>query len=168
MTKYWKVGLAAVFVAVLAVTGLSVAYAQGNSPVDGAALGPWGPGYGAGPGTGPLAEYREVIHQALADELGISVDAFEQAIEDGQTLADLAEEYDVDLAALRTAMQEARADALAQAVEDGVITQEQADWMSDHPFAVRARRLAQCDGDGPMGVGPMGAGPMGRGGFRGR
>lgn len=161
MSKFWKVGLAAVFVAVLAVTGLGVAYAQGNPPVDGAAFGPWGPRFGSGPGTGPLAEYREVIHQAVADALGISVDEFEQAIEDGQTLADLADEYDVDLADLRSAMEEGRADALAQAVEDGVITQEQADWMSDHPFAMRARRLAQCDGDGPMGVGPMGRGRFG-------
>ncbi|MGA9531755.1 MAG: hypothetical protein WBR18_03485 [Anaerolineales bacterium] len=168
MRKYWKVGLAAVFVAALAVTGMGVAYAQGNAPVEPAALGPWGPQGGRGPGVGPLAEYRDVIHQALADTLGISVDTFEQAIDDGQTLVDLADEYDVDLADLRTAMEEARAEVLDQAVDDGVITQVQADWMEQHNLRMRARRNAACDGDGPMGEGPMGDGPMGRGGRRGR
>lgn len=160
MSKFWKVGLAAVFVAVLAVTGLGVAYAQGGPPEAAAALGPWGPQAGRGPGTGPLSEYRDVIHQAVADALGISVDTFEQAIDDGQTLADLADEYDVDLADVRAAMLEARADVLDQAVEDGVITQQQADWMQEHSLRMRAQRFAGCDGDGPMGDGPMG--PRGR------
>jgi hypothetical protein len=156
MSKFWKVGLAAVFVAALAVTGLGVAYAQSDGPAVPAALGPWGPQAGRGPGDGPLAEYRDVIHQALADALGISVDTFEQAIEDGQTLVDLADEYDVDLADLRAAREEGRAEALSQAVDDGVITQVQADWLEQHNLRLRAQRFAGCDGEGPRGDGPMG------------
>jgi hypothetical protein len=154
MSKYWKWGVAAALVAALGIVGPGVALAQGNTPETPPGLGPWGPG--VGPGAGPLAEYRDVIHQALADALGISVDDFEAAIADGQTLVDLADEHDVDLADLRDTMEQVRADALAQAVDDGVITQEQADWMQEHGLRMAGRRLANCTGTGPMGNGGLG------------
>ena len=51
----------------------------------------------------------------------------------GRTLADLADKAGVELQAVRDAVEAARTqamkDAIAQAVEDGDLTQEQADWL---------------------------------------
>jgi hypothetical protein len=56
----------------------------------------------------------------------------EAARAEGKTLYELAEELDVDLAEVRAAMQTAHAEALAQAVADGLITEEQAQAMLAH------------------------------------
>ncbi len=97
----------------------------------------------------------------LAGALGITVEELEAAHEEGKTLTDLMIDAELDATTVRDNLREAHADALAQAVEDGVITQEQADEMGD--------------GHGqPMPFGkdimPRGRMPMrgrGRGGFRG-
>ncbi|MHB0922400.1 MAG: hypothetical protein ACYC3H_00340 [Bellilinea sp.] len=75
-----------------------------------------------------------ILHDAMievyAEELGISVDDLNVKLASGETLADIAfaagltaEEFTV----LRT---DARTAAVAQAVADGSLTQEQADWMA--------------------------------------
>ena len=154
MSKWIKFVGVAVLAAAFVVGGVTVASAQGDNPTDKPALGPWGPqnGRGPGPGMGLMAEYSDVIHEALAETLGISVAEFEEARDEGLRLLDLAEEYDVDLDELFEAMEAARAEVLEQALEDGVISQEQYDWMSDRPARPGGvgARMGQCDGDGPM------------------
>ncbi len=133
-------------VAVVAFVGISVAYAQGPGGRNG-----HGPREG---GMGLMAVDPELMHARLADALDMSVEEFEAAIADGQTLYTLAQEKGVDFADLREVMEEAHADALAQAVADGRISQEQADWM-----------LSRSPRAGAFGQGAHG--PMGMGGFGG-
>ncbi len=152
MNKYLKiVGVVAV-VAVIALVGAAVAFAQ--TPPDGA--GPWN-GWGHGNGMGLRAADEEVMHAKIAEALGITVDEFEAALAEGKTPYILAQELGVDFAEVRAAMQAAHAEALAQAVADGKITQEQADWMLSHQAQMGARHA--------YGIGPVG--PMGRGAHMG-
>jgi predicted DNA-binding protein (UPF0251 family) len=90
---------------------------------------------------------RDVIKEAIAETLGITVDELEAARASGTPLSDLADAAGVTLDDVHTAAQTAREAMIAQAVADGVLTQEQADQL-----------LAM---DGLCGHGPHG----GRGGF---
>jgi hypothetical protein len=96
----------------------------------------------------------------LAQALGISVEELDAARAEGKTLRDLIADSELDAETLREKLQEAHEAAIAQAVEDGVITQEQADDMADgmgrgHKFG------------GPMRPDSEG-GFRGRGGFKGQ
>jgi polyhydroxyalkanoate synthesis regulator phasin len=62
----------------------------------------------------------------LAEQLGMTADELQAELEAGKTIAELAEEKGVDLDAARI---EAMKERIQQAVEDGKMTQEQADWM---------------------------------------
>jgi len=144
VSKVMKTAIPLVAVAALALS-VGVAFAQEEPPE---------PPYGRG----LMASYDDVIHQALADALGISLTEFEAARVEGKTLVELADTYDVEVAVLFDVMQSARAEALAQAVEDGTISQEQADWMLARQGSRRG--LGVCDAMGPRAGG--GGGPIGR------
>jgi len=66
-------------------------------------------------------------HSSMAERLGITIDELQAARAEGKTLADLAEELGIDLEEIRAGMRGVDAEALQQAVEEGRITQEQAD-----------------------------------------
>jgi hypothetical protein len=86
------------------------------------------PGYGMMGGV-----YQDEMHAAIADALGMSVEELEQAMwEDGKTIWQLADERGISEDEFLAALQEAHDSVLAQMVADGVITQEQADWMAEH------------------------------------
>jgi formaldehyde-activating enzyme involved in methanogenesis len=89
----------------------------------------------------------------LAEALGMSVEELQAAYENGQTLSDLLQERNLDAVTVRDRLQAAYQDALAQAVQDGVITQEQADEL-------------QAGRGWDLGLGMPNLG--GRGGFSGR
>jgi hypothetical protein len=72
------------------------------------------------------------MHAAIADALGMSLDAFETAVADGETPATLAAERGIELADLQAAMDAVHNAAFEQAVADGLISQEQADWILSH------------------------------------
>lgn len=88
-----------------------------------------------------IQQVREEVQQAgleaAAELLGMTPDELEDALWGGKTLADLAEEANVPLSDLRTAVEEATQAArqaavrevLAQLVENGRITQARADWI---------------------------------------
>jgi hypothetical protein len=117
----------------------------------------------------------------LAEALGMTVEDLQAAYQEGETLTDLLNENGLDAETARDKVQEAYAAALAQAVEDGVITQEQADEMQngmgrgfdgpmlrprpDGDFGRRdwGRRIKPDWGDDADGEGPSV-----RGGFPGR
>lgn len=90
----------------------------------------------------------------LAKALGMSLEDLQAAYAGGETLTTLMNAKGLDAAAVREKLQTAYTDALAQAVEDGVITQEQADEMSQ-------------DGHGFGRMPGMGMPFEGRGGGRG-
>jgi hypothetical protein len=63
----------------------------------------------------------------LASALGMSVEDLQAALEDGARLPALIEELGLDPAAVHESVQAARAEAIQQAADDGVISQAQAD-----------------------------------------
>ena len=82
---------------------------------------------GMGCGNGRFLEHREQMNEIIADALGITVEELQAAQADGKNLPALAEELGVDITVVQEALKIARVEALEQAVEDGTITQEEAD-----------------------------------------
>jgi len=135
MKKVWiGIVLVGVLVAAFAATGLVLAQAgapqgtQGNSQFGMGLHGMMANSQGlARTGEGPLHDYMVA---AFADQLGLTVDEINQRLSDGEHMVDIALDQGLTLDEFRALMLDIRAQALEQAVADGVITQEQADWMS--------------------------------------
>ncbi len=102
----------------LAIVGGSVAFAQG--PRDG-----WGampPG-----GIRPPRFDADGVREALADALGMTPEALDEALQGGKSLFEIAKEQGVYMADVEAQLDEALAERIEQAVEEGTLTQEQAD-----------------------------------------
>jgi hypothetical protein len=120
---------------------------------------------------------REEVHQAglaaAAEVLGMTPDELSDQLWGGKTLAGLAEEANVELGDVRAAVEEAtrairqeRIEAfVAQQVENGRMSQEQADWImqgiENGWFGLR-RFMDRFDGFGEDGFGPGFGRGMGR------
>ena len=94
---------------------------------------------------------KEATQEAAADALGMSVEELEAAREEGTKLDELAEEAGVEVDAVKEAVEAARAEAIEDALADGTITEEQAEFLLEHG-----------------GRGDCGPGGKGRGGRGGR
>ena len=105
-----------------------------------------GPGKMGGPPP-QLEGLKEATEAAVAETLGMTVEELQAAHEAGQTMPDIAKEKDVHVADIQAAAETAKQGFIEQAVADGTLTQEQADFMLEHK-------------GGPGGPG----GPGGRGG----
>lgn len=140
-------GLAALVLVVLAVALVTTGVAAAQEP-------PTDPGPGPH-GTGLMSQYSEGMHGAIAEALGLTADELYAMRASGQTLAEIAAEQGVELEDVWAAQQAARAEVLAQMVADGVITQEQADWMLERmgSHAAFGMGYGQRMGGGP-GYGP--------------
>jgi len=150
VSKFLKVGLPVALVGVIALAGATAAFAQAEPPQPPYA----GRGPGRGPGGGLLAEYNDILHAKLAEALGMSLSDFEAARAEGTPLAALAAEQGVSLEDLREVMLEARSEMIQEALADGVITQEQSDWMLQRGALGHGPGAGQglCDGTGPHGA----------------
>jgi hypothetical protein len=140
--------IVALLVIALGVVGVGVAFAQGGQP-------PVGQG-----GYGWMHDY---VEQALAAQLGLSEKQVEDQFAAGKPMYQIALDNGIKQEDLANVMNEVHKDAFAQAVKDGVITQERADWMLQ-----RMENMSQ-NGYGP-GNCPMHNGqgvPAGRGQGRG-
>jgi hypothetical protein len=108
---------------VIGVVGATSAYAQSPSNV---------PLHGDSPGGGGRGLGLEGL-QAAAEALNMTSDELISALRSGKTLEDLANEEGVDLQVVQDAIQAAHATAMReriqQALGDGTITQEHADWL---------------------------------------
>src|SRR3989304_1629510 len=141
MNKYSKILVVAPVDGVGALVGVAGVFAQPPAPTQ--TPGGFGPGMvggegrmggGSGPGWmgggfGLMAEYRDLIHTQIAEALGLTLDELNAELAAGKTPFVIAQEKGIDFAKVQEAMQAAPAEALKQAVEDGKLTQEQADWM---------------------------------------
>ena len=116
--------------------------------------GPGGPG-GHG---GQRGEHLDVV----AETLGMTADEVREAVSGGQTIAELAEAQGVALQDVADALVAAKAEHLQQAVEDGRLTQEEA----DEKLAHMEENILEHLESGERGPGGPG-GPGGRGGKRG-
>lgn len=169
--KKWLIGAGIAFVAIGLVVG-GAAFAASRTAAVSERVRTYqgvpfmGGRQGANP-RGPMGEMgfggrlHDIVFEALADGLGLSVDELQAKITEGHSLSQIAGDAGVTEAELPELMQEVRAAALATAVAEDVITQEQADWMAQHPFALRllgAMRGGWSDGGhGPMGGRRFGA-----------
>jgi len=92
----------------------------------------------------------------------MTVEEFEAAQEAGKRLPEIAEEQDVEVTAVAEAVKAAFEEAVAQAVADGAITQEQADQLLSREGNFRNGGPRQGDRRG----GPRGGGKGSSGGER--
>ena len=112
--------LVALVVTVLAGVGVSSVYAQSSlQPL----------AHGRGPGGGLSLTGLQVA----AEQLGMTTDELIASLQSGQTLEEIAQEKGLDYAELQAAIQQeaqtALRDRIEQAVSDGTISQEKANWL---------------------------------------
>lgn len=92
-------------------------------------------GFGLGRGLG-IRGGDSATYDLLAEKLGLTPTELFEQLHDGKTLAEIAEAQGVDLQAIQDEIQDelkatrvqAMKDKIAQAVTDGDMTQEEADW----------------------------------------
>jgi len=129
-------GITAAFVTVLALGLTGFAYAQDTQPVcpncseDG-----WmgkGAGFRGQVVDGEYGPMHEYMVSAMAEALGITPEELEAAHAEGKTAWAIAQEQGKSYDEFLALMQAARSTAFQQMVADGVISQEQADWMLSH------------------------------------
>jgi len=186
MKKWYLFGVLALVAALtLIVSGVALAqdetppapetpyYGPGmmNRPYDGE-RGGWA-GRGAGRGgwgmsggyyaTGEYGPMHDAMMGAFAEAFGLSQEELEARQAAGETMWEIAEAQGFSAEEFASLMTEARSEALEQAVAEGTITQEQADWM------IQRMAQRQAYGYGPGSSACTGSGPTGspRGGARG-
>lgn len=143
--------------AALAIVLLGAAVAMPAFAQEPTLPGAYGPGGCGGFG----GEYGGML-DILAEVLGMTPEEIFAELEAGKTIAEIAADQGVELAELVDALIAPRAEALAQAVEDGRLTQEQADWLLEHMREGLEWRLS----NNVFGFGGFGGFGM-RGGHRG-
>jgi hypothetical protein len=135
--------------------GVTAVFAQEPEPGVEPPAGEMGPGRGPGGFVGRLVDGGWETFDLVAETLGLTPVEFFTELHDGKRVEEIAEEQGVEMEELIEVVQNARQEAMRarieQAVENGNMSQEQADWL-----------LEGLD----KGYGPMGRGgrPGGRGG----
>jgi len=76
----------------------------------------------------------DIIHENLAIELGITPADMAARLADGESVFDIALSLGYDAGSFSEIMTQVRIDALAQAVDLGLLTQDQADWLASRGF----------------------------------
>jgi len=157
MKKTLSIALVLAAFAGLAVAG--VAYAQGPQPTTP------GAGYGAMMSQGQVGPLHEYMVAAYAEQLSLSVDEINSRLAAGERMYDIALSTGVTAEEFPALMQTVRSAAIEAALADGVITQEQAEWMQAHAFGRGGYGQGMGAGQGACG----GTGiPFGTGMQRGR
>jgi hypothetical protein len=151
-------------VAALVVLGVGVASAQGPTPYA---------------GNGPMAQngggwMHDYVEQALAAKLGLTEKQVEDQLAAGKPMYQIALDQGIKQEALTDFMNGVHKDAFAAAVKDGVVTQEQADWMLQRMQSRGGYEMGNCpmqNGQGGQvnggGYGPGMMNGNGRGMMRG-
>jgi hypothetical protein len=128
--KYgWMIGALVIALLAVGVYGTTTVFADDNNPpIPFGGRGPGGPG---GPHGGRGLDGAAL--EAVAGVLNMSTDDLSAALESGKTLQELADEAGVDIQEIHDALsavrEESMRERIAQALEDGTITQEHADWL---------------------------------------
>jgi hypothetical protein len=166
-----KIGIGIVVALIVAAVGVGVVLAQGSTPVTEIpteASDPVGPRGDHGPGGrggkhGPMGGGQLDI---VAEALGMTTEELREALAGGQTIADLAEAKGVALEDIAAALVAEHAEHLQQAVEDGRLTQEEADERIAEMQTKILEQLESGEFGGPAGPGAPGGcgGPGGMGG----
>jgi len=117
---------AALAVVLMGAAVVVPAFAQEETPPAQAPFGCQGKGFGLGGGSWTMFD-------TVAEALGLTPEEFFAELRAGKTLEEIAEEQGVEIEAVQDAIKAARVEAMRegieQAVENGRISQEQADWL---------------------------------------
>jgi uncharacterized protein (DUF433 family) len=105
---------------------------------------------------GPMHTY---MVDAIAEKLGLTSEDVQSRLAAGETMWQIASSTGLSDDQVRTALEEAHDSALDKAVEAGLLTQEQADWMDQH-----MEQMWTTNGGMPCQGGAAGAARMGPGG----
>jgi hypothetical protein len=161
-----------VIVAVVALAVAGFAYAQEPQPTQPV---PFGQGYGPGmmgrggrmgrggmmggwnqSGDGQYGPMHEYMVGAMAEALGMTDEDLDGELATGKTMWQVAEAKGLSVEEFQNLMVDARQAAVAKMVADGVLTQEQADWMLSRMQGMWGQGGAQ--GGCPMHGGGYGGG----------
>lgn len=133
------------------------AYAQSPTPTSPTgSQTPWGHAWGR------VCQGAGVVSDAITELLGMTQEEIYAERAAGKTLSEIAAEQGMTDQQLIDAMLSGQQVAIAQAVDDGRLTQEQADWMLAKMEAMAPFKLSN-----PIGPGGMHAAGGGMGGMRG-
>lgn len=102
---------------------------------------------------------HERVWTAVAKKLGLTTTELNTAMQNGQTVAHLAQAKGVSLDGLKTAALDALKPSFVELVKQGVMTQQQVDWMLDHMDDMPMFNFEQGFGPGMMGGWQNGAAP---------
>lgn len=94
---------------------------------------------------------HEQVWTAVAKKLGLTYAELNTALQNGQTVAQLAQAKGISLDALKAAALDAMKSSFAALVKQGVMTQQQADWMLDRMDDMPMFNFDQGFGPGMMG-----------------
>lgn len=153
----WILAIVAIVALTVGITGY--AYAQGGQPPLNSDS-PYGPGSGRGRGgmmggyNGEYGPMHESMVTAFSDVTGLSVEEIESRHDAGETMWDIAADAGLSEDEVYELMLAARETALEDAVENGWVTEEHAEWMLE--------RMSQM-GNGDYGYGGCGGRGRGRG-----
>lgn len=101
---------------------------------------------------------HEAVWKAIAEKLGLTAEELTAQFESGKTLAEIAQERGVSTSDLAATMESAMKAGLEQAVQEGALTQEQADLMLQHMDG-QYEWMIENMSEGMMGAGPGMMGP---------
>jgi hypothetical protein len=134
LRKIWII-VGVLGVAALALGAAGLAYAQSETPPPFMNPG-YGPGmmggrvrHGGGLANGEESLYHESMLESFAEALGIAIDQLEARLESGEMMWQIAEEEGVSEEEIFDIVQQGRQAMVEQAVEDGILSQEQAEFM---------------------------------------
>lgn len=154
MTKLMKTLMIVALVAI-ALGAVGVAYAQSNPPQPAT-----GTGYGMMGGRGRMGGadrglYSDVLHDYLvtawAQQLGLTVEEVQTRLDKGETVAQIALAQGKTFEEFRSLMVTVRSQAIDQALADGKLTQEQADWLKQRGAGMMGGQVGR--GRGARGAG---------------
>jgi len=123
----WAIGALVIALLTVGAYGATTVYADDSKP-------PQHPSGERGPG-GPRGGHSldSASLEAVAGALNMSTDEVTAALQEGKTLQELADDAGVDIQAVKDALSAAREasmrERIAQAVEDGTMSQDKADWL---------------------------------------
>ena len=144
--------IVAVVVLALGVLGAGVAFAQGEQPPQSTQSYGYGSGMMGGPGMmggrGGYGFMHEYVEQALAEKLGLTEEQVEDALADGTSMYQFALDNGVVEADLPTFMNEVHQVAFDKAIADGVMTQEQSEWMLERMQGMYTDGFGDCPMNG--------------------
>jgi uncharacterized protein (DUF433 family) len=161
-----KIGIGILVALVVAAVGVGAVLAQEPTPagetppVDESPVEADGPRDGRGK-RGPMGGG---LLEVVAEALGMTVDELREALADGQTVAELAGAQGVALEDVAAALAAVHAERLQRAVEDGRLTQEEAEEKLAEMKANILERLESGEFVGPGGPGGPGVPGSPRGG----